>query len=74
MMTWFDRLCDRINPPMPDALQARMLREVQTRYHEMRGGNATWYPNDGTKTFRIWLTNADFEPSRMSMRELMEKV
>lgn len=28
MMTWFDRLCARINPPMPDAMQARMLREV----------------------------------------------
>ena len=27
-MTWFDRLCDRINPPMPDAMQARMLRGV----------------------------------------------
>jgi len=43
-----------------DTMQARMLREVWARYHEMRGGNATWYPSDGSKPIHIYLTNADF--------------
>ncbi len=36
-VTWFDRLCARINPPMPDAMQARMLREVPLlRWHRQQ--------------------------------------
>lgn len=34
-MNLFDRLCTRINPPMPDVEQARMLREVWT-YREIQ--------------------------------------
>lgn len=59
-LTWFDRLCDRINPPMPDAMQARMLREVWNYWVLRRYSvaNKIGIPAGFT---RVYLSNDYFE-------------